>query len=81
MIEPALEQLSLAVTPLRMLGTAAWQSAPALALLDVGQVTVGCVLSVTVKLVVQEALLPAVSVAVTVIVCMPRLTSISAAGL
>jgi len=80
-IDPALEQLSLTVTPLRTLGTAAWQLAPAPALVAAGHVTVGGVLSVTVKLVVQEALLPAVSVAVTVIVCMPRPTSVSAAGL
>jgi hypothetical protein len=45
-----------------------------------GQVTVGGVLSITVKVVVQEALLPAASVAVTVIVCVPRPTSVAAAG-
>jgi hypothetical protein len=39
------------------------------------------VLSVTVKLVVQVALLPASSVAVTVIVFVPRPTSVPAAGL
>ena len=61
-------QLSLTVTPLRTLGTAAWQLAPALALVAAGQVTVGGVWSVTVKLVVQVALLPAASVAVTVMV-------------
>src|SRR6266478_4005665 len=81
MIAPAPEQLSLAVTPLRMLGTAAWQLAPALALVAAEQVTVGGVLSVTVKLVVQLALLPAASVAVTVIVCGPRPTIVPAAGL
>src|SRR5947208_16265574 len=81
MIDPALEQLSLTVTPLRMLGTAAWQLAPALALVAAGHVTVGGVLSVTVKLVVQEALLPAASVAVTVIVCSEGRTSVSAGGL
>src|SRR5438046_6620733 len=80
MIEPAIEQLSLTVTPLRTLGTAAWQLAPPLALVAAGHVTVGGVLSVTVKLVVQEALLPAASVAVTVIVCGPRPTSVPAAG-
>src|SRR5439155_2764782 len=57
-----------------MFGTAAWQLAPAPALVAAGQVTVGGVMSVTVKLVVQEALLPAASVAVTVIVCAPRPT-------
>ena len=80
MIEPALEQLSLAVTPLKMLGTAAWQFASALALVAAGQVTVGGVLSVTVKLVVQVELLPAASVAVTVMVCEPKPTSVPAAG-
>src|SRR5881394_3714670 len=77
---PALEQLSLTVTPLRTLGTAAWQLAPALALVAAGHVTVGGVLSVTVKVVVQLALLPATSVAVTVIVCGPTPTSVPAAG-
>jgi hypothetical protein len=79
-IAAPLEQLSLAVTPLRTLGTAAWQLAPALALVGAGQLTVGGVLSVTVKLVVQPELLPAASVAVTVIVCVPRPTSVPAAG-
>jgi hypothetical protein len=73
-------QLSLAVTPLRTLGTADWQFAPALVLVAAGQETVGGVLSVTVKVVVQEALLPAASVAVTVIVCTPRPTSVPAVG-
>jgi len=72
--------LSLAVTPLRTLGTGAWQLAAALALVAAGQETVGGVLSVTVKVVVQEALLPAASVAVTVIVCAPRPTIVPAAG-
>ena len=40
MIAAALEQLSLTVTPLRTLGTAAWQLAPALALVAAGHVTV-----------------------------------------
>src|SRR5437763_16558020 len=57
-------QLSLAVTPLNTFGTAAWQPAPALALVGAGQLTVGTVASVTVKVVVQVALLPAASVAV-----------------
>jgi len=72
--------LSLAVRPLRTLGTGAWQLAAALALVAAGQDTVGGVLSVTVKVVVQEALLPAASVAVTVIVCVPRPTSVPAVG-
>ena len=73
-------QLSLTVTPLRTSGTAAWQLAPALALVGAGQLTVGNVASVTVKLVVQVALLPALSVAVTVMVCAPNPTSVPAAG-
>ena len=73
-------QLSLTVTPLRMLGIAAWQLAPTLPVVGAGQTTVGGVLSMTVKVVVQEALLPAASVAVTVIVCGPRPTSVPAAG-
>jgi len=54
--------------------------ASALALVSAGHVTVGGALSVTVKLVVQEALLPAASLAVTVIVCAPRPTVVPAAG-
>ena len=68
--------LAVAVT----LGTAAWQLASASALVPAGQVTVGAVLSVTVKVVVQLALLPAASVAVTVIVFVPNPTSVPAAG-
>src|SRR3989475_218337 len=74
-------QLSLAVTPLTTFGTAAWQLPSALALAGAGQLTVGTVVSLTVKLVVQVALLPAASVAVTVIVCAPNPTSVPAAGL
>jgi len=61
-------------------GTAAWQvpSAPTLGTAE--QVTLGAVLSVTVKLVAQVALLPAASVAVTVMVCVPTATSVPAAG-
>src|SRR5205085_12661069 len=54
--------------------------ASALALVGAGQLTVGTVVSVTVKVVVQVALLPASSVAVTVIVCAPNPTSVPAAG-
>ena len=74
-------QLSLAVTPLNTLGTAAWQVPSALALVGAGQLTVGTVASVTVKVVVQVALLPASSVAVTMIVCEPGPASVPAAGL
>src|SRR5216117_2855495 len=42
-------QLSLAVTPLNTFGTAAWQLPSALALAGAGQLTVGTVVSVTVK--------------------------------
>ena len=77
---PATAQPRLTVTPLRTFGTAAWQLALALALVAAGQVTVSDVLPVTVKLVVQLALFPAASVAVTVIVFVPRPTSVPAAG-
>jgi len=73
-------QLSLTVTPLRMLGMTAWQLVPKPALAGAGQTTVGGVLSITVKVVVQEELLPAASVAVTVIVCVPNPTRVPAAG-
>src|SRR5213596_3131230 len=73
-------QLSLAVTPLNTFGTAAWQLPSALALVGAGQLTVGTVVSFTVKVVVQVALLPASSVAVTVMVCAPRPTNVPAAG-
>ena len=73
-------QSSLAVTPLKTLGTAAWQVPSALALAGAGQLTVGTVVSVTVNVVVQVALLPASSVAVTVIVFVPNPTSVPAAG-
>src|SRR5437016_5345144 len=73
-------QLSLTLTPPSTFGTAAWQFASAKALGVAEQITVGAVLSVTTKLVVQVALLPAASVAVTVIVFVPRPTSVPAAG-
>src|SRR5947207_10201537 len=73
-------QFSFAVTPPSTLGTAAWQFVSALAPGTAGQVIVGAVLSVTVKVVVQVALLPAASVAVTVIVVVPDPTSVPAAG-
>src|SRR5438067_3600642 len=57
-------------------GTAAWQLPSVLALGIAEQFTVGAVVSVTVKSVVQVARLPAASVAVTVIVCAPRPTSV-----
>src|SRR5438128_6194029 len=71
---------SLTVTPLSTLGTAAWQVPSVLAFGIGEQLTVGAVVSVTVKIVVQVALLPAASVAVTVIVCAPKPTSVPAAG-
>ena len=75
---PAALQLSMTVAA--TLGMAAWQSTSASALVAAGQVTVGAVLSETVKVVVQLALLPAASVAVTVIVCVPTPTRVPAAG-
>src|ERR671923_259606 len=74
-------QLSLTLTPPKTLGTVAWQLASAKALGVAEQITVGAVLSVTTKSVVQVALLPASSVAVTVMVLVPRPTSVPAAGL
>src|ERR671923_70110 len=74
-------QLSLTVTPPNTLGTAAWQAPSALAAGVAEQITVGAVVSVTTKSVVQVALLPAASVAVTVIVLVPRPTSVPATGL
>src|SRR5438876_5925991 len=73
-------QLSLALKPQNTSGTAARQFVPALTLVGAGQVTVGAVSSLTVKVVVQEALLEAPSVAVTVIACTPNPTSVQAAG-
>jgi len=76
----AFAALQLSLTVARTLGTAAWQLALALVLVAAGQVTVGGVLSVTVKLVVQLEVFPAASVAVTVMVCGPTPTSVPAAG-
>src|SRR5256885_13994734 len=73
-------QVSLAVTPLNTFGTPAWQLPSALALVGAGQLTVGAAVSFTANVVVQVALLPASSVAVTVIVCAPNPTSVPAAG-
>src|SRR6266511_4377819 len=79
-IAPTAVQLSLTVTPANTFGTAAWQFASALAPGMPGQITLGAVVSVTVKVAVQVALLPAASVAVTVIACAPGPTSVPAAG-
>src|SRR5437773_12106466 len=73
-------QASLTLTPLITLGTAAWQFPSALAPGTAEQITVGAVVSLTVKVVVQLALFPASSVAVTVIVWVPRPTSVPGAG-
>src|SRR5204862_6361029 len=62
------------------LGTAAWQLSSALAGCVAEQITVGALLSVTVKVVVQVALFPAASVAVTVMVCVPGPTRVPGAG-
>jgi len=74
-------QLSLTVTSPNTFGTAAWQVSSALAAWTSEQLTLGAVVSVTVKVAVQVALLPAASVAVTVIVCAPKPTSVPATGL
>src|SRR5437763_16549528 len=79
-IAPGALQLSLTLAPLNTLGTAAWQLPSAVAPDAGGQTTVGGVLSLTVKGVVPLALLPAASVAVTVIVCAPNPTRVPAAG-
>src|SRR5439155_1727539 len=73
-------QLSLALTPPNTSGTAARQFVPALKLVGAGQLTVGAVSSLTVKVVVQVALLVAASVAVTVITCVPNPTRVPAVG-
>src|SRR6266545_2742913 len=73
---PGAVQLSLSVTPPNTLGTAAWQFASALAPGMAEQITLGAVVSVTVKLVVQVALLSAGSVAVLVMVCLLVSTSV-----
>jgi len=78
MIAPAAVQLSLTLAA--TVGIGARQLASALALGSVGQTTLGGVLSITVKLVVQLALLPAASVAVTVMVCVPKPSRVPAAG-
>src|SRR5438477_3405656 len=65
-------QLSLSVTPLKTFGTAAWQLPSALAIVGSHQLTVRTVVPVTLNVVVQVALLPASSVAVTVIVFVPN---------
>src|SRR5438045_1849273 len=73
--------VSLTVTAPRTLGTAAWQVPSALAAGMTEQVTTGLVVSITVKVVEQESLVPAASVSVTVMVWTPRPTSVPAAGL
>ena len=73
-------QLSLTVTSANTFGTSAWHAPSALAAGMAEQLTLGTVVSVTVKIVVQVALLPAASVAVTVIVCAPNPTSVPTAG-
>ena len=55
--------------------------ASAEAVVPAGQVTLGGVVSLTVNVVLQVELLSATSVAVTVIVCTPRLTDVPAVGL
>ena len=78
----ALEALhaSLTVTPVNTFGTAPWQAPSALIGAIAEQLMFGTVVSVTVKELEQVALLPAASVAVTVIVCVPRATKVPATG-
>jgi len=71
---------SLTVTSPSTFGTAAWQLPSALAGGIAEQLTLGAVVSATVKVAVQVALLPAASVAVTVIVCVPNPSNVPAAG-
>jgi hypothetical protein len=73
-------QLSLALTSANTFGTAARHAPSALATGTAEQFTLGAVVSVTVKIVVQVALLPASSVAVTVIACEPSPTKLPATG-
>jgi len=73
-------QASLTVTPAKTFGTRAWQLPSALMGGIAEQLIVGTVVSVTVKAVEQVALFPAASVAVTVMVCVPRLTAVPASG-
>src|SRR5436305_12931199 len=69
---------SSSVTRANKLGTAAWQVPSALIGGMAEQLTLGTVASLTVKVVEQVALLPAASVAVTVIECAPRPTRVPA---
>jgi hypothetical protein len=73
-------QLSLTVTSANTSGTAAWHAPSALAAAKAEQLTLGAVVSDTVKIVVQVALFPAASVAVTVIVFVPNPTKVPATG-
>ena len=72
--------MSLTVTAPNTFGTAASQFVLALAPGTVVQITLGADVSATVKLVVQVALLPEASVAVTAMVCVPGPTIVPAAG-
>ena len=72
--------MSLTLAPPMTSGTAAWQVSSALAGCVAEQITVGALLSLTVKVVVQLALFPAASVAVIVIVWAPRPTRVPGAG-
>src|SRR5439155_1466674 len=73
-------QLSLTAILTETSGTGAWQFSSTLATGMIEQLTLGGVESVTVKLVVQVALLPAASVAITVIVYVPGPTMVLAFG-
>ena len=80
MIALAPLQLSLTLTPPNTLGTGAWQVASPLTAGTAEQIGSGAVVSFTVKVVLQVALFPAASVAVTVIVCVPIPSMVPAAG-
>jgi hypothetical protein len=73
-------QLSLTLTPPNTSGTAARQLVSAVAPDTAEHRTTGAVASLTIKVVVQVALLPAASVAVTVMRLVPSPTSVPAAG-
>src|SRR5882724_725485 len=80
--EPEAVQLSEATTPDRTSGTAPWQLAAVEAVTGPGVlVMVGAVVSAIVRTTVVVLKLPAASVTVTVILCVPRPSNVPAVGL
>src|SRR5438128_12504647 len=71
---------SLVFRPLRIFGTAAWQLPSALALGIAEQFTVGALVSVTVKMRLEERREGAALVAVRVMVCEQKPTSVPGSG-